>query len=111
MLAYKPPTSVARILSSYWFWFCALFLIAVIINFVPLAITWKAYNTDGFECIGFPLTFFARGGNSWREEFYSDQLVLDLAGAIVFSYIFADIIFRWRKRLATEAKSNATENR
>lgn len=64
----------------------------VALNLLRLAITWRAYRTDGMEQIGFPFAFFERGGLSYREDWHVHLLAADVAIALAFAIGFAHVL-------------------
>jgi hypothetical protein len=59
------------------------------VNVSPLYFTWKAYGTDGYECVGWPFVFFKRGGYVYGEYFDPLHLLGDIAIAVAAAYVAA----------------------
>lgn len=70
-----------------WWRFALILSAAIALNVLRLALTWKAYGTDGYEQVGWPWAFYERGGFSWGEHFYPLLFLADLAVAIGLAYI------------------------
>jgi hypothetical protein len=70
-----------------WWRFALILCVAIALNLLRLAMTWKAYGTDGYEQIGWPWAFHERGGFSWGEHFYPLLFLADVAVAIGLAYI------------------------
>jgi hypothetical protein len=58
--------------------FLAGALLAAGLNFLPYVLSRGAYQTDGLEVIGFPLTFRALGGFAYTSYFYWSAFAVDL---------------------------------
>ena len=67
----------ARKGSSFLFWFVMTAILMVGFNLFPLLATWRAFHSDGMEQIGFPVTFFKRGGFSYHHNFFWGGLCAD----------------------------------
>ena len=65
--------------------------IMVGLNLFRLWLTWRAWETDGMERIGFPFVFFERGGFSWRENWNFEMLAIDIGVAFVGAYGIAHV--------------------
>jgi hypothetical protein len=52
--------------------------VGVFANLVPYVLTYHAYDGDGFERVGFPITFFSQGGFAYRRYFSWWAVVGDL---------------------------------
>jgi ABC-type enterochelin transport system permease subunit len=59
------------------------------LNLLTLARTWKAYHTDMFEQIGFPLVFRERGGFAGVDAWHYELLLIDILIALAVAYGFA----------------------
>jgi len=80
---------------GFCWWRFALFLcVAIALNVLRLAMTWKAYGTDGYEQVGWPWAFYERGGFSGGEHFYPLLLFVDCAIAIGLAYVGGRITAR-----------------
>ncbi|MBL9124226.1 MAG: hypothetical protein JNG90_11380 [Planctomycetaceae bacterium] len=71
-----------------------------IANLVPLGVTWRAYSVDGYETVGWPFSFYYRGGFRYEEIFLLEKLIADLAIALSAAFLFARFFQNgWRYRL------------
>ena len=61
-------------------------------NLLPLIPTWRAFEGDGYECVGLPFFVFVRGGNSYTEEFHTHHFVANLLIGIIVSHFAAHAI-------------------
>lgn len=62
--------------------------VAVFLNLLPYLRTYGAFNSDGYEVIGFPLTFRWLGGFAGRHEFLPVALTIDiLLGLLVGGFV------------------------
>jgi hypothetical protein len=70
-----------------WWRFTVVFCVAIGLNLLRLAMTWKAYGTDGYEQVGWPWAFYERGGFSGGEHFYPSLFLADVAVALGLAYV------------------------
>ena len=66
--------------------------IMMTLNALRLAITWRAFRTNGMEQIGFPFVFFERGGFSYHSHWYYHLLAANVAIACALAMWFAHIL-------------------
>jgi hypothetical protein len=62
------------------------------LNLVPLALTWRAFESDGIERIGFPLIVFERGGFSYYERFHPENLASNTVLMMFAAYVLAEAV-------------------
>ena len=63
----------------------------IVVNLVPLYLTWKAWHTDGVETIGWPLSFYARGGFSYHVDDWPNRFVVDMVALLIAAKQFGDL--------------------
>ena len=88
---YRSPTETQGGTTSsptqpFWWRFSLLFVLMVGVNFCRLALTWRAFGTDGYEQIGFPFVAFERGGFSYSQTLHWHWLAVNVALAIGVAY-------------------------
>jgi len=71
---------------------------AVISNIVPYAFTYHAWEMDGFEQIGFPLTFREEGGMDYRYMFSVRALLMDVIFCLGVGLAAGIIESLWKRR-------------
>jgi hypothetical protein len=74
---------------SFWPRFFVAGLIMVGANLLPLYVSWQAFDTDGYERVGWPFTFFERGGFKYHERLGLHWLLTDAIIAIAVAYAAA----------------------
>jgi len=68
----------------------------IIANVVPYVFTYHAYDGDGFEQIGFPLTFREQGGYYYRYTFSTRALALDICICLCTALTTGVIVALWK---------------
>jgi hypothetical protein len=76
--------------------FLTVFSLCVGANVYPWWTTRFEPMADGFRLVGLPFTFFRRGGNMWREDFFLWAFILDLGLAIIISVVVSGYLTRVR---------------
>ena len=67
-------------------------VIMIALNASRLWFTWRAFQTDRMEQVGFPFVFFERGGFSYHENWYYEMLAMDIGIAFVAAYGAAHVL-------------------
>ena len=80
MLEYSTPPPHR---SRFWVGLLVGFLVAIAANIVPYLATYHAYDGDGFEMMGFPLTFREQGGLAYTYTFSNRALIIDIAFCLI----------------------------
>jgi hypothetical protein len=101
---YAAPRPVATVASSfmrsYWCRFPIALAFMALVNAVPLFLTWQAYGTDGVEVIGWPFTFYSRGGYFFVKHFSPQACLADGLVALLAAHLLAVLLKNgWRKLL------------
>ena len=74
---------------SWYRRFAVGLMIMVSMNVAHLAFTWRDFEYDGMEQIGFPFVFFERGGYAYHQNLYYDMLAIDISIAFVGAHVIA----------------------
>ncbi len=72
--------------------FALVLVIMIALNASRLWFTWRAFQLDGMEKVGFPFVFFERGGFSYHESWYYEMLAMDVGIAFVAAYVIAYVL-------------------
>jgi len=72
---------------------------AVIANVVPYVFTYHAWRYDGFEQIGFPMTFREEGGDSYRYMYSVRGLILDVLFCLGVGLASGLIASLWKRHV------------
>ncbi len=77
----EAPLSKRQLLRMRRFWlpFFAVLALAPVMSLFTYWQTYQAWKTDGCEQIGWPFSFFARGGFAHGEYYYLKDLTIDIA--------------------------------
>lgn len=75
--------------TPFWWRFGLVLPMLLACNIVPLLLTWRAYQTDGMEQVGWPFTVYARGGFSYHEVFDPVALLCNLFVACLMAALLA----------------------
>jgi hypothetical protein len=86
-----------------WLAFLATLLLGAALNVIPFVRSYRAYDTDGYEIIGYPFIFRRKGGFVPRYGFNSialaEDIVIFLALAVIIGIVVRVLIGRLNRRL------------
>jgi hypothetical protein len=61
------------------------------VNLVPLWLTWDDWQTDGFECVGWPIAFWQFGGLGGSTTISPGAFLLDAVIVLLAIRFIADV--------------------
>jgi len=80
--------------------FCGL-CFGVLLNVIPFAQSYRAYNGDGYEVVGFPLIFRRSGGFNYTNTFNDGFFIVDCLFTFILVIPFGVVFARWNRKQTT----------
>lgn len=88
-MQFRLNNSTRNLYRGYWYRFAMALAAMVVLNIQQLFLTWGAYGSCGFECIGFPFSFHTLGGVAGGSYFLPLHLFGDIVIALVIAHVAA----------------------